>query len=187
MVIMAELAKPLSWASPSGGMVDVFLACDIAAEREAWQKEIDKRELWVNKIRTGEYVSKGVLMELAKHHDKQEAEWQAALDGEHRRADAAVSALDKAEKVGNKWCAAAMKRQEAYSAVKERADKAERTLSEKVSAAEARIKELEEGVHEIAEEVLGCSAPCSLDVRAKCKELEAKAGISQDASQRLKK
>ena len=142
----------------------------IAAEREAWQKEIDKRELWINKIRTGEYVSKGVLMELAKHHDKQEAEWQAALD-----------------KVETKYAASSTAADELLDNWKHRADKAERTLSEKVSAAEARIKELEEGVHEIAEEVLGCSAPCSLDVRAKCKELEAKAGISQDASQRLKK
>ena len=97
----------------------------ILAEREAWQKEIDKRELWVNKIRTGEYVSKGVLMELAKHHDKQEAEWQAALDGEHRRADAAVSALDKAEKQ-----------------VKKSDDEIER-LKQREYELEKRVKELE--------------------------------------------
>jgi chromosome segregation ATPase len=60
---------------------------------------------------------------------------------------------------------------------KERADKAEKALLtaiQKVNHAEKRVKELEDGVHEIAEEVFGCAAPCSLDIRAKCKELEAR-------------
>ena len=106
------------------------------------------------------------------------------LANSHEERSVLQAALDKAE---TKYAASSTAADELLDNWKHRADKAERTLSEKVSAAEARIKELEEGVHEIAEEVLGCSAPCSLDVRAKCKELEAKAGISQDASQRLKK
>ena len=165
----------------------MFLACDIAAEREAWQKEIDKRELWVNKIRTGEYVSKGVLMELAKHHDKQEAEWQAALDKVETKYAASSTAADE---LLDNWKHRAVKAEkERDRAIEDKNSYRDAILDEcrKREKAEARVKELEEGVHEIAEEVLGCSAPCSLDVRAKCKELEAKAGISQDASQRLKK
>jgi len=106
------------------------------------------------------------------------------LANSHEERSVLQAALDKVE---TKYAASSTAADELLDNWKHRAVKAERTLSEKVSAAEARIKELEEGVHEIAEEVLGCSAPCSLDVRAKCKELEAKAGISQDASQRLKK
>ena len=106
------------------------------------------------------------------------------LANSHEERSVLQAALDKVE---TKYAASSTAADELLDNWKHRAVKAERTLSEKVSAAEARIKELEEGVHEIAEEVLGCSAPCSLDVRAKCKELEAKAGISQDASQRLKR
>ena len=179
---MVELAKPtvLDKRYVREGIM-AFNYDAILAEREAWQKEIDKRELWVNKIRTGEYVSKGVLMELAKHHDKQEAEWQAALDGEHRRADAAVSALDTAEKERQQWHAVAEehikradKAETKYAASSTAADELLDNWKHRADKAEARVKELEEGVHEIAEEVLGCSAPCSLDVRAKCKELEAR-------------
>ena len=97
------------------------------------------------------------------------------LANSHEERSVLQAALDKAE---TKYAASSTAADELLDNWKHRADKAERTLSEKVSAAEARIKELEEGVHEIAEEVLGCSAPCSLDVRAKCKELEARlAGV----------
>jgi len=85
---VVELAKPLSWASPSGGMVDVFLACDIAAEREAWQAQHKKdQQNLVNCVEDLEEVQAAL------------AKAEAALDGEHRRADAAVSALDKAEEI----------------------------------------------------------------------------------------
>ena len=96
---MVELAKPtvLDKRYVREGIM-AFNYDAILAEREAWQKEIDKRELWVNKIRTGEYVSKGVLMELAKHHDKQEAEWQAALDKVEDTIVATMKRADKAEK-----------------------------------------------------------------------------------------
>ena len=166
------LAKPKQWCE--GRHVGFCYSVEsIAAEREAWRKEV---AVWKKSAADFE----GALDDLNDRYQQLSLNYDMRVEDNSKL----QAALDKVE---TKYAASSTAADELLDNWKHRADKAERTLSEKVSAAEARIKELEEGVHEIAEEVLGCSAPCSLDVRAKCKELEAKAGISQDASQRLKK
>jgi len=99
------IAKPLTFCMVQGKQV--FAKADIAAERERWT---DWLNTVINLNKQQVITIKAQQKELEKWRDftknreptidaivKQRDELKAALDGEHRRADAAVSALDKAE------------------------------------------------------------------------------------------
>ena len=122
---MVELAKPLSWASPSGGMVDVFLACDIAAEREQWQKEVKRLQ--------GQCRTCGAFI---LEPNKKIRELQAALDKEVVRADCLLKALKTTENILSDTKAALDKVEDTIVATMKRADKAE-----------ARVRELEAALY----------------------------------------